>query len=215
MLARTASNLYWMGRYVERAENTARVLDVAWRMSLLVREPSLRDREWFAPLNITGNSGVQDAGVSLPLAAALTLLAGGLAGGLKGACVFTNRAIPVRVQGRIRLLRPNSGMIAFTRSNEVSPLRPEHRQVGEPRHHVDPSGAQYAGRESGAIAVLIAETGGQNALIADSSALPDHRVISLDLRGRGSGMGIGGLDRDRPAWRRGRRAARAGSARGA
>jgi uncharacterized alpha-E superfamily protein len=54
MLSRVASNLYWMSRYVERAENTARVLDVAWRMSLLVKEPSQQDQEWFAPLNITG-----------------------------------------------------------------------------------------------------------------------------------------------------------------
>ena len=55
MLSRVASNLYWMSRYVERAENTARVLDVTWRMSLLVREPRLQDQEWFAPLNITGS----------------------------------------------------------------------------------------------------------------------------------------------------------------
>jgi uncharacterized alpha-E superfamily protein len=54
MLSRVASNLYWMNRYVERAENTARVLDVTWRMSLLVQEPRLKDQEWFAPLNITG-----------------------------------------------------------------------------------------------------------------------------------------------------------------
>jgi uncharacterized alpha-E superfamily protein len=54
MLSRVASNLYWMSRYVERAENTARVLDVTWRMSLLVKEPKLQDQEWFAPLNITG-----------------------------------------------------------------------------------------------------------------------------------------------------------------
>ena len=54
MLSRVASNLYWMSRYVERAENTARVLDVTWRMSLLVKEPALQDQEWFAPLNITG-----------------------------------------------------------------------------------------------------------------------------------------------------------------
>ena len=54
MLSRVASNLYWLSRYVERAENTARVLDVAWRMSLLVKEPRLQDQEWFAPLNITG-----------------------------------------------------------------------------------------------------------------------------------------------------------------
>ena len=54
MLSRVASNLYWMSRYVERAENTARVLDVTWRMSLLVKEARLQDQEWFAPLNITG-----------------------------------------------------------------------------------------------------------------------------------------------------------------
>ncbi len=54
MLSRVASSLYWMSRYVERAENTARVLDVTWRMSLLVKEPKLQDQEWFAPLNITG-----------------------------------------------------------------------------------------------------------------------------------------------------------------
>jgi uncharacterized alpha-E superfamily protein len=55
MLSRVASNLYWMSRYVERAENTARVLDVAWRMSLLTRDPDLQDQEWFAPLSITGS----------------------------------------------------------------------------------------------------------------------------------------------------------------
>jgi len=55
MLSRVASTLYWMSRYVERAENTARVLDVAWRMSLLVKEPQLQNQEWFAPLNITGS----------------------------------------------------------------------------------------------------------------------------------------------------------------
>src|SRR5512140_2222527 len=54
MLSRVASTLYWMSRYVERAENTARVLDVARRLSLLVKEPELQNQEWFAPLNITG-----------------------------------------------------------------------------------------------------------------------------------------------------------------
>jgi len=54
MLSRVASNLYCMSRYVERAENTARVLDVTWRMSLLVKEARLQNQEWFAPLSITG-----------------------------------------------------------------------------------------------------------------------------------------------------------------
>lgn len=54
MLSRVASNLYWMSRYVERAENTARVLDVTWRMSLLAKEARHKDQEWLAPLSITG-----------------------------------------------------------------------------------------------------------------------------------------------------------------
>lgn len=54
MLSRTASMLYWMSRYVERAENNARILDVAYRMSLLTKDAELQDQEWFAPLNITG-----------------------------------------------------------------------------------------------------------------------------------------------------------------
>jgi uncharacterized alpha-E superfamily protein len=42
MLSRAAEDLYWMSRYVERAENTARLLDVSYRMALL---PSERDDE--------------------------------------------------------------------------------------------------------------------------------------------------------------------------
>jgi uncharacterized alpha-E superfamily protein len=34
MLSRTAEHLYWTGRYVERAENTARILDVSLRSTL-------------------------------------------------------------------------------------------------------------------------------------------------------------------------------------
>ncbi|OIQ91060.1 hypothetical protein GALL_270260 [mine drainage metagenome] len=34
MLSRTADNLFWMGRYMERAENMARILDVTQRLSL-------------------------------------------------------------------------------------------------------------------------------------------------------------------------------------
>ncbi len=37
MLGRTAQNLYWLSRYVERAENMARLLEVGYRMSLTSR----------------------------------------------------------------------------------------------------------------------------------------------------------------------------------
>ena len=35
MLSRTADHLFWMARYTERAENTARMLDVNYQTSLL------------------------------------------------------------------------------------------------------------------------------------------------------------------------------------
>src|SRR5258707_4472957 len=35
MLSRTADNLYWMSRYIERAESLARLVDAHYRMSLL------------------------------------------------------------------------------------------------------------------------------------------------------------------------------------
>ncbi len=58
MLARTANELFWMARHIERAENTARLLDVTWRTSLLpyqMREPGLAWAEpWAVPLVTSG-----------------------------------------------------------------------------------------------------------------------------------------------------------------
>jgi uncharacterized alpha-E superfamily protein len=55
MLSSTAEHLYWMARSMERAENTARMLDVTYRMSLLKNTiPEAVDQEWIAVLNISG-----------------------------------------------------------------------------------------------------------------------------------------------------------------
>ncbi|TSA02850.1 MAG: alpha-E domain-containing protein [Methylococcus sp.] len=55
MLSRTAENLYWMARHIERAENTARILDVAHRSALLPLDIEATEAYlWYAPLNITG-----------------------------------------------------------------------------------------------------------------------------------------------------------------
>ena len=58
MLSRTANELYWMARHIERAENTARMLDITYRMSLLpygVMEPGQAWAEpWAIPLVISG-----------------------------------------------------------------------------------------------------------------------------------------------------------------
>jgi len=55
MLSRTADHLFWMARYVERAENTARVLDVTHSTSLLPDDSAGAEAHlWYAPLNISG-----------------------------------------------------------------------------------------------------------------------------------------------------------------
>jgi uncharacterized alpha-E superfamily protein len=58
MLSRHANELYWMARHIERAENTARLLDVTYRTSLRpyqVREPGLAWAEpWAVPLITSG-----------------------------------------------------------------------------------------------------------------------------------------------------------------
>lgn len=57
MLSRTAENLYWMARYVERAENVARLLHVSYRMSQLPGEESAED-QWRPALIIAGQRPV-------------------------------------------------------------------------------------------------------------------------------------------------------------
>jgi uncharacterized alpha-E superfamily protein len=58
MLSRTADHLYWMARYTERAENTARMLDVAVQTSMLPQSAQDTERAWRA---ILGISELQDA----------------------------------------------------------------------------------------------------------------------------------------------------------
>jgi uncharacterized alpha-E superfamily protein len=53
MLSRTADHLFWMARYIERAENTARMLDVTWSMALLPQTADEAERGWRAVLGIS------------------------------------------------------------------------------------------------------------------------------------------------------------------
>lgn len=52
MLGRTANNIYWMARYVERAENLARLLASTYHMSLLPAGSINDVRQWEAPLQL-------------------------------------------------------------------------------------------------------------------------------------------------------------------
>lgn len=49
MLSRTANDLFWLSRQVERAENTARMLDITYRMSLLPYRMTDQDDRWVEP----------------------------------------------------------------------------------------------------------------------------------------------------------------------
>ena len=54
MLSRTADNLYWIARYMERAETAARLLDVGARISLLPTAGGYRN-EWDSLLRSNGS----------------------------------------------------------------------------------------------------------------------------------------------------------------
>ncbi len=53
MLSRTADHLYWMARYMERAENTARMLDVNYQTSLLPQSDDATLNGWKGLLSIS------------------------------------------------------------------------------------------------------------------------------------------------------------------
>ena len=53
MLSRTADHLFWMSRYTERAENTARMLDVNYQTSLLPQSEAVAQVGWQGLLAIS------------------------------------------------------------------------------------------------------------------------------------------------------------------
>ena len=53
MLSRTADHLFWMARYTERAENTARLLDVNVQTALLPQSAESAESGWRAMLSIS------------------------------------------------------------------------------------------------------------------------------------------------------------------
>ncbi|HET9024828.1 MAG TPA: alpha-E domain-containing protein [Burkholderiaceae bacterium] len=61
MLSRTADHLFWMARYVERAENTARMLDVNMSTALLPQSAQTSERAWRGMLSISELTEAFDA----------------------------------------------------------------------------------------------------------------------------------------------------------
>ena len=53
MLSRVADSIYWMSRYVERAENVARFIDV--NLQLVLDGPPDQEQQWEPLINATGD----------------------------------------------------------------------------------------------------------------------------------------------------------------
>ena len=54
MLGHAANGVFWMARYLERAENTARLLNVGFRLALTRGIEGSQEEEWRSVLNTTG-----------------------------------------------------------------------------------------------------------------------------------------------------------------
>ncbi len=54
MLSRVADSLYWMIRYLERAENIARFIEVSWQLAL--DESQEETRQWRALIDVSGDN---------------------------------------------------------------------------------------------------------------------------------------------------------------
>ena len=61
MLSRTADHLFWLSRYMERAENTARMLDINYQTSLLPQSAALAEQGWGGILSISELTGDYEA----------------------------------------------------------------------------------------------------------------------------------------------------------
>lgn len=53
LLSRVADSIYWMARYVERVENTVRLMNVNWHLMLDL--PQIQTNEWESLLHVSGD----------------------------------------------------------------------------------------------------------------------------------------------------------------
>mgnify|MGYP002780795087 CR=1 FL=1 len=63
MLSRVAESIYWMARYIERAENTARFVEVT--LNLVLDQPMGVDEPWRPLINATGDDEVFNKSYSI------------------------------------------------------------------------------------------------------------------------------------------------------
>jgi len=107
MLGRAANGVYWMARYLERAENTARLIDVGFHLALTRGNKASQEEEWKSVLITTGQDEAYLAS----------------AGDLSGAQVFNyllrDRDNPASVLQMIENARTNARVVRTSLTNEV------------------------------------------------------------------------------------------------
>lgn len=67
MLSRTADNLFWLGRYMERAETTARLIDAGSRMNMIPDTVDGFRNEWGPILQASGSQAAFEAKYGEPV----------------------------------------------------------------------------------------------------------------------------------------------------
>jgi uncharacterized alpha-E superfamily protein len=132
MLSRVADSLYWMSRYLERAEHTTRLLDV--NLNLMLDDPtSIADRRWQRTLQALGSpKGVEWKGDPFALTRSLTFDATVRASVL--ACIIAARENARHVREQISTemwQRLNSLYLQVTRPEMQSDGRTDAMQQNE------------------------------------------------------------------------------------
>ena len=107
MLSRVAENLYWMTRYLERAENTARLIDVGFHLALTRGSRASQEEEWRSVLITTG----QEPG--------FTARHQELTGALVFNYLLRDRDNPASVLQMIEAARTNARVVRTSITNEV------------------------------------------------------------------------------------------------
>jgi uncharacterized alpha-E superfamily protein len=106
MLGRTANGVFWMFRYLERAENTARLLEAGFRMAL-TRDIATSQEEWRSVIVTIGQRGAYEA----------------KNGTYTGIQVFNwilrDRANPASVLRMVEMARTNARMVRAGLTREV------------------------------------------------------------------------------------------------
>jgi uncharacterized alpha-E superfamily protein len=107
MLSRTADSLYWLGRYVERAENTARILDVSYRSSLLPAPGKRPASDWEAALALLGDPKIFAERYGRPKEASLVTY------------MALDRDNPSSIAASLRAARENARTVRATITTEM------------------------------------------------------------------------------------------------